>query len=192
MSTRSKCDRAIVAYLQAEGVADNIYPANYSGKRVAPCVTVLSHSGRPEVSMTGNYRFQVRIRVEGDSVVQPVATPAGQQPLPVNLDAQRVALDAIVVAVHDAMMQSDNDEDLKATRQAINAAGRALAVAVDGTAPAKQKADNNADMKDFTMTGLYDAGLDGGNPRNSEGAADSSFWAEDILFQAVACGANVD
>ena len=93
-----------------------------------------------------------------------------------------------VAAAHDAMMQSDNDEDLKATRDAITVAGRKLAIATDQTPEALLAAKNNADMAAFSMTGLYDTGLDGGNPKNSEGGVEGSYWCEDILFEAVCAG----
>lgn len=183
MSLRSKCDRAIVAYLRGKGVCDNIYPANFSGERTLPNVTPLCHSGRPEVDMQGNYRFQVRIRCEGH---------AAQQPEEINPEAQRVELDELTEAVDQAMMQSGNDEDLKAMCGLITKAGRDLAGPSDGTPAGDFRAKNNADMKDFTVTGFYDAGLDGGNPKNSDGAVEGSYWVEDLLFQMVACGLNVD
>jgi len=135
--------------------------------------------------MTGNYRFQVRIRIQGDAVVQP-----GEQ----NPGSKNVTIDTIVAAVHDAMMQETSDanapdsNDLKATRDFITVAGRQLAIAVDNTPAGILLAQNNADMAAFSMVGLYDSGLDGGNPKNSEGGAESAYWCEDILFEAVCTG----
>ena len=177
MSLRSKCDRAITAYLQSMGVAGDIYPANSSAEREVPCVTVLSHSGRAEVPITGIYRFQVRIRIQGH---------AGQQPDETNPEAQRVSLDELVVGVSDAMMQSGDGDDLQATAAAITASGRALA-----TDPDAQRAANNADMVDFTCQSLYDTGLDGGNP-STGGGVDGNYWVEDLLFEAVCCATNTD
>ena len=204
MSLRSKCDRAVVAYLQSKGVCQNIYPALYSLPRALPNVTVLCHSGRREVPLTGNYRFQLRNRVENSAVIQPIPAAPGGQPLPpANTDIQRLQIDAATEAVYIAMMGATqiqngtyvyDENSLKATAQAITSAGRALAVdASNGADPAQvQRAKNNADMVDFTILALYETGLDGGNPKHADGASDVTFWAEDLLFEIEACDSNVD
>lgn len=172
MSLRSKCDRAVAAYLRSVGVG-NVFTGNDSRERSVPCVTVLCHSGRAEMPLTGIYRFAVRVRVQGHATLQPDE---------VDPNAQRMALDAQVELVHDSMMRVEDGDDLQYTADAITTEGRALAV----TAP-----DSDADMAQFTCQSLYDVGMDGGNP-STAGGVDGAFWVEDLLFEIVCCGTNTD
>jgi hypothetical protein len=180
MSTRSKTDRAIVAYLISKGVAPNIYPANFSGERAYPNVTVWCHDGKPDVQYSGSWEFQVMIEVNGHATVQP------DEPNP---DAPRVDLDEISQAVEEALMVSDDadqNETLHTTAELITLAGRALAVS-DGTDAGNQRAANNADMVNFTLQFWQETGLTGGQGQ-TEGAA----FREILNYICRSCGSNVD
>ncbi len=185
MSLRSKLDRAIVAYLQTQGVCDNISPANSSEDSEYPNVTVWCHDGKPSAQYSGSYEFQVMIEMQGKATQQPVA-PGTDEPNP---ELQRVKLDELTDGVYEALMKEEVTEDtqsLRATKDLITAAGRALAVA-DATPEGIQRAENNADMVDFTCQFWMESGITGGRP-NVEGAA----WKEVLQFTARACGSNVD
>ncbi len=83
-------------------------------------------------------------------------------------------------------MMSEDNETLRATQEAITAAGRALATT--GTVQAQA---NNADMADYTCQYWAEKELDGGNPRDNEGT-DTSNWAEIAGFEAIVAAINVD
>lgn len=180
MSLRSKVDRAVVAYLKSQGVADHIYPFNYSGTREFPSVTV--KAGRPrgmpstsEVKYSGDYRFLVTINVQHQGNVQ-----EGE-----DSEKNRVALDELTKAVYEALMQSadsgPNQNNLKATAALIQAAGRALK-----TNPITAIANNNADMDEFSMTHWEESALD------ADVNEDGNAFIEILLFECVACASNVD
>lgn len=171
-SPRSKIDRAIVAYLISAdvGTAASISPAKYSSIRTLPCIIAHSHEGTPEDEMTGDYRFKVKMCVKSAIKDQPTEA-AG---------TQAASSDELFAEMQDALMQSDNDQDLRATAVLITASGRALATS-DPT--------NNGDMADFTCKTWYDKGFDGELAEDGNGGV---FWLEIALFEAVACSANVD
>lgn len=184
---RSKLDRAIVAYLQTEGVADNIYTAlNSTAKDIdistSPAVFVRSHTGRvyTENPYSGVYVYQVEVCAEGSAAAQPEDK---------NPEEARMQLDEVFSGTVDALMYSDANDGspFLFTADAITAAGRALA-----TNPNAQIAANNADMVDFTCQAWSpsDPAFDGGNPR-AEGGADTTVWKEIANFQAVCCASNV-
>lgn len=173
MALRSKLDRAIVAYLQDRGVSENIYPANCSIERQTKNVTVWSHNGTPSEQFSGSYSFQVMIEIENS---------ATQQPNEPNPEKQRAELDELTEDTHDALMQTEDNENLKATAEAITLAGRELAV-TDGTPEGDKRAENNADMAEFTCQWWEESGLTGGRP-NVEGGA----FKEVLMFRAIAAG----
>jgi hypothetical protein len=177
---RSKLNRAITAYLISVGAGgpEDTGPANARTLSKYPRTTIRAGVGKAEPPLTGNYRVTVYISVKGSAV---------QDPKEPNPEAARIAFDTRLATVFDALMQSDDDQTLRATKSAINAAGRALAVAVDGSDEAIQFAANNADMVDFTVIGWYDAGFGDGEP-NEEGTS----WEEILIFEALACSSNVD
>lgn len=177
---RSKLDRALVAYLTAQGVANTVLPARSSSTldvSNGPVVVVRSHSGRPEAApAAGIWRFQVEIAVYGEAA----PAPANADP-----DAQRFSLDDVFGATVDALMQSaDLGQSLDATTAAVNAAGRALAQSSNATVAA-----DNADMADFTLQFWIPTGLDAGNPKGDD---QETVWKEIATFEAVANCFNVD
>lgn len=171
----SKLDRAIVAYLisAAAGTAADILPANSRAKKNYPVTVVQSRRGIPNPDLSGNYLVDVRVMVEYSAV---------QEPNEANAEKNRVAADLRLAKTYDALMQSDNDEDLRATCGLIEAAGRALVNAGSATDKA-----NNADMADFSINGWYDKGFERGEP-DQEGCA----WVEVLNFQCSCVPSNVD
>jgi hypothetical protein len=174
-SPRSKLDRAIVAYLIAQGVGDNtnIFPANSSRDRSLPNLTIHASGGSHEFPLSGTYRFNVRVICKYPAAIQPDAAD------PTNSETNRLAADALFAAAVDALMQGESGTStLAVTATAITTAGRDLAT----TDP-----DNHADMADFTCIQWLDTGFDGGVPEE-----ESSAWAEIATFQAVVTSANTD
>lgn len=180
----SKLSRAICAYLVSAGIDQKqVYPQFTAKDRTfknGPIVTPQIYPGQPLPKLTGNKRFKVGMQVKGPETNDGSAG-AGE--------AQRVAFDAFVGKVNKALMQSDDDQTLRATATAINAAGRALATAGDQTVEeAKEdwrKAANNADMPDFTVTQWVDSTI-------GAGEASDCKWEIVIMFDADACESNVD
>jgi hypothetical protein len=179
---RSKLDRAIVAYLKSQGVADYVVPAAWSGQldmdATPVWVVIRSHNGTPETALSNIWHFQVECAVHAPAQL-PVNAP--------NPGANRVALDQVFASMFDALMQSGNVQDLQATADLITSNGRALA-----TSPDAQQAANNADMVDFTCLAWYPPiALDFGHPRDG-GGVDNTTWKEFATFKAIAVPYNVD
>ena len=173
-SPRSKLDRAIVAYLIAQGVGDNtnIFPANSSRDRALPNLTIHASGGSPEFPLSGTYRFNVRVICKYPGAIQPTDELT-------NYETNRLAADELFASAVDALMQGETGTStLAVTATAITTAGRALA----DSDPA-----NHADMADFTCIQWLDTGFDGGVPEE-----ESSTWAEIATFQAVVTSANTD
>lgn len=180
----SKLSRAICAYLVSNGIDQKqVYTLLSTKDRTfdnGPIVTAVVAAGAANPKLTGDYKFKVHLQIDGTATNGGNAG-AGEQ--------QRVAFDALVGQVHDALMQSDDDTTLEAAAAAINAAGRALAVAGDAaTEAAKEdwrKAAYNADMADFTVTEWEDVTF-------GISEAEDCRWRMSIVFDATACGSNVD
>ncbi len=183
---RSKLNRAIVAYLISVGAgsrndtfAANVNRSSIGQHKPGNNTTVQATLSKPEPYLTANRRITVHVRIRGS---------ATQSPKEPNWEAARTTFDERVGAVYDALLQSDNAQNLRATAQAITAAGRALAVADDPSNPQSvQQAANNADMVDFTCLGWYDMGEGDGEPQQEANA-----WEEVLVFDALCCGSNVD
>lgn len=178
---RSKLDRAICAYLVSAGCGSpkDILPNNSVEPSTYPNTTVRSTISKPEVPLTGLRRIMVHISIKGS------ATVTNKEP---NQQLPRVLFDRRVSDTYDAMMQSDDDQTLRATARAITAAGRALAVPIDpANAEAVQFAANNADMTEFTCQGVYDAG-EGDGMADADGCS----WEEILMFEITASPSNTD
>jgi len=177
---RSKLNRAIAAYLVSVGAGgpDDISTGNDISSRGYPNTTVKATLSKSEIPLTGLRRITVHISVKGSAVSAP------DEPNP---DQPRLDHDARIAATYDALMQSDDGHTLRATADAITAAGRALATPTDGTDAAAQLAANNADMADFTCEGWYDVGEGDGEPDES-GAS----WEEILIFEALCNASNTD
>lgn len=181
---RSKLDRAIVAWLIQQGVADSVFPANNSGIiQVAdgPVVVVRSHSGFPVTAdaVGGPWQFDIEVGVHGSASPQP--EDANQS------DQQRYELDQVFAATVDALMQSDvaDGQTLQLTADGITSAGQALA-SVTPVAPA---VNLNLDMVDFACDTWLPPTLDGGNPRVENAPTNTTVWKEIANFKAI-CRAN--
>lgn len=178
--TRSKLNRAIAAYLVSVGAGgpDDVSPANSRASKGYPNTTVRATLSKPEVALTGLRRITVHISIKGS---------ATQNPKEPNSDVARLNFDKRVGDAEDALMQSADGQSLRETARLITAAGRALAVAVDGSDEAVLLAANNADMVDFTCSGWYDAG-EGDGEAEGEGCS----WEEILIFEALCSPSNVD
>ena len=177
---RSKLNRAIAAYLVSQGCGGvgDVVPANSRQPKSYPNTTVQSTLSKPEVPLTGLRRVTVHISIKGSAVIDP------SEPNP---EVARINFDKRVAQTYDALMQSDDDETLRATAAAITEAGRALAVPADDSPEAAQFAANNSDMEDFTCSSWYDMGEGDGEP-SGEGCA----WNEILIFEALASPSNTD
>lgn len=165
---RSKLDRAICAYLIAQGVgtADDVSPWNSVTTNTYPLTTVHSTISKPEVNFTGNRRISVQISIKGS------AANATNNDDP---DSVRAAFDARVAETMDALMQTDDEQTLNYTANAITAAGRALATS---------SPKDNADMADFTLMEWYESG-EGDGPTGPD--EEACAWNEILMFDAVCC-----
>lgn len=180
----SKLSRAICAYLVSKNIDQKqVYPLFSTKDRTfanGPIVTVVVAAGQANPKLTGNKKFQVHLQIDG-SATNDGSVGAGE--------LQRVAFDALVGAVHEPLVQSDDNETFEATALAINVAGRALAVAGSADAEAAKedwrKAQYNRDMADFTMTEWEDMTF-------GIGQAEDCRWRITLVFTATACESNVD
>ncbi len=165
---RSKLARAGAAYLISVGGdcgdATNIFHDLSANQRPYPNTTFRCTLSKPETPFTGNRRVQIHVSIKGQLVIDP------DNP---NSQASRIAFDKRVAATVDALMQTDDEQTLRATAGLITDAGNAL-LASD---PA-----SNSDMGDFTCLDWYEAG-------EGEGMADADgcSWEEVIMFEAIAC-----
>lgn len=183
----SKLSRAICAYLVTLGIPqEQVFPQFSAKPRTfasGPIVTPLIYPGEPDPKFTGDRKFKVAVSIGGT-----ITTNSGSEDAK---EAQRVAFDAMVGQVYEALMQTDENDDqtLDATRVAINAAGRAMAAA--GTADQEsakepwRKAANNADMADFTVTQWNDSTFGAGEAKDCS-------WEIVIMFDASANESNTD
>ena len=180
---RSKLDRAIVAYLISAGAGsiDDVLSSRTRKARKFPNTTVKAGRGVPDPPYSGNYRVTVYVSIKY-SATQEVKEP--------NPGLARTQFDQRVAQTFDALMQSDNQQDLHQTATLITAAGRNLAVDPNnGTDPVtKQEAENNADMADFTIMQWIDQGFGSGPDEDAEG----NNWEEVLMFEALCCPSNVD
>jgi len=174
MGLISKCERALVAYFQANGVGGQIVPYATNVERTLTNggnVTIWVHNGRPSAQYTGNWDFDVQIDIE---------YLAAQQPDETNREANRVAFDALTESVEEACMQVNvGDIDLRATARLITEAGWSLAVLPDGdnSDDAKLKQANNLDMAAFACLWWREQSLDGGNAN-----PDASAYKQTMTF----------
>ena len=172
-----KLSRAVAQYLVTSGVAaaDCVYTQNTRRPRTfanGPIVSVFALPGTPEPAMTGNDRFTLHLSIKGTAV---------NNPQDENDETERLAFDALVGAVRDAMMQSSSDNGrLDVTRSGINAAAATMPTAVDASAEAIALAQNNADMADFTLLALYDSTY-------GQGQAEDCDWEIVLQFSAACC-----
>lgn len=176
---RSKLNRAIVAHLIAEGAGSAVdcTPFLSSGSKVIPCTVVRAKVGKPVIPFSGNYDIIVHITIRGTATVE-----IGE----IDAEAARRAFDERVAATYDALMQTDDNQTLRYTAKSITSRGRALAVDDGSGAEATLKAQQNADMEDFTCLRVEDGGFGDPNPNDQE-----SLWEEVLVFEMTACGSNI-
>lgn len=183
---RSKHNRAVCAWLASQGCGvmyENIFPdeSGTDSTRTFPNVTVTSPFAKVEVQNTGVKRIVTKSVVRGSA--SPIeGQPAGQA---------RVNFDNLCAKVSDAFSLSLTGVDYDYVAAQISAAGRALAVPVDGSPEAAQFAANNSDMVNYTCQYVE-------NPTEGDGEIDASdinagcSWRDVYAFDAIACASNVD
>jgi len=102
-----------------------------------------------------------------------------------NNETEAVEFDALVGAVRDALMQTEDGNTLRATAADINAAAYLMPVAVDESDAAVMFAVNNADMADFTLLDWIDSEF-------GEAEADGMDWSVVLKFETFACESKVE
>jgi hypothetical protein len=166
----SKLSRAIAAYLVAAGAvpAERCFPIFTSRERPndGPIVDVVPGVGQRSPALSGNFRFPINIIISGSAKR---ASHEGGNPNTAK-DTARIAFDAQVGAVREALMQTETNTDLKATAEMINAAAYAKAVA---------DAESNGDLDELTIMDWYE-GVFG--PGKSED--DRHDWVMVVQFEA--------
>lgn len=182
MALLSKLARAISAYLISEGCGsvDDILPYHSAlKKRPLPNTTIdFLTVANPEPELTGNNRVTVAIIIRSSTSL-PVGEP--------NSDAPWVAHNARIDSHRAALMKTSDNCTLRATATAINEAGRDLATDHELDESETQRAANNADMVNFTLIEIHDAGL--GTGKADEGG---NYYEDVLLFSCLACESNVD
>lgn len=174
-NVRSKNDRAWVAFLISQGVGDAtlIFPKNTRANSAYPNVTVKTPIEEPVIPMTGNRKSRVMFMVKGS---------ASQDVSVTDEDKPRKDFDTLCAKVNDAIMQTDDNQTLQWTADAVTAAARAKAAA-DALTPVPGP---DVDLADYTCLAVYDAGSGDGDP-DEEGCS----WVEVLLMDVVYCGSNV-
>jgi hypothetical protein len=178
----SKLSRAIRFYLIQNGVGDPAHVFHMFDNRlrdlsVLPITIVTVGKGDPDAPFTGDNQYTVFVTTKFIELAQQTDT---------NSESYRVTFDAAVGAARMPLMQSDDNQTLKATYKAINAAAAMMPVTPPNpTADQIQFAANNADMADFTimqwLEGYYGPGK----------AEDCSFEIVQV-FQAIACEQTIE
>lgn len=179
----SKLSRAICAYLVAQEISqEQVYPMFTAKTRKfdnGPIVTPIVYPGKPDPAFSGTRRFQVAVSIKGT---------ASHDLSDANAETERVEFDAFVGAVWEALMQTDESDGqtLNATRDAINAAGAAMAVAGDAATEAAKEpwcqATNNTDMTDFSVLQWVDRDMGMGEARDCN-------WEMVLMFEVSAAEA---
>ena len=179
----SQLDRAVVAYLIANGVGlwkwtKNgdcvIAPANSLQVKTFPNLTVSSHQSEHDPIESGNEDFQVSIACKFS------AAGAAQQSNPY---AARVMMDATIGLMLACMLQSNDGATLDLAAANITAAG--LALATSGSA---QDQANNADMANFTALQVHFLGTSA-RGRPDEAGCD---WVHISGFKIIACPSAIN
>lgn len=159
----SKLDRAIAAYLVAQGVgtADNIHPGKSALDKPIPCIVVATSTlDCPEGDWFSGNR------------VATVAIGVKHKPEQADDDATnettRAAADELLANLVDALMQQGQSSDR--LYEAINEAAWALA---------DDDAENHADLLNFSIFGLQHLG-------ESQGFDEEGLW-NDIIRLRVHC-----
>lgn len=173
----SKLSRAIANYLIVQGAITRARCYWFGCNRVrtlenGPIVLVEVWPGRPEPKLSGNSRFMVHIGVKGDFLKEPTDT---------NDETDRVAFDAVVGAVRDVLMFTDDDgQSFHGLIAAINTAAWAMP---DDSDPVL--AANNADMTDFTLMAWEDETY-------GQGRAEDCAIEIVMQFGCICCEKNIE
>jgi hypothetical protein len=181
-SLPSKIVRAFRFYLISVGAVDaaHCYHKYDSRTRVfndQPIVTVNLLPIGPEEQYSGNDLFIVQLQT---------AFQAAEQPDDL-ADQPRLAFDAQVGKVRQAIMQSDDGgQTLNVIRNAINAAAYTMSTAPDATSAGQRFAAINADMDDFTLLSLYQDIYGNAVDKSNEG-----IWIIEQRFKVSACESKI-
>jgi hypothetical protein len=177
----SKNDRAICAYLYSvPGLGinrTNCQPANSRQIMLYPYLTVITTDGTAEPNAPRISNWWVNVVLS--FYFSATGIPAEKNP-----ETQRVAMDAWIAPVIDALMLSQSQPagaDLKYTAAQITKAANALPNVGENNIGA-----NNADMGDYTMQDWIPAGFQRGKPEE-----EPTVWLEKFHFRALVCPSSV-
>jgi hypothetical protein len=178
---QSKITRAIRALLISEGAGstEDTFVEFTSDQRSLPNTTIDSGSATEHIMFTGNWRFTgVNVVLRDAATVQPDET---------NTQAARIAAQERYDLVRKALTRVGDNGEFTFLPSELTAAGRALAVDESSGSDAEsvQRAEDNADMADFTVFWWNITNLS--SPRlNTEATA----FEADMQFDCIACNGN--
>lgn len=191
----SKLQRAVRALLMAAGTCGgplDILESEALADKVFPNTSFDFGVTTPEVLNTGIDRVHLMISIKGAAGQEPVQdvkpSDDGPQDPPIPPVSPAIAFEQRVAATRMVLRQTvNNNPNLVSNTMAglITAAGRALAVPADASPAAQALAAANVDMLDFTCQAWFDKG-------QGKGQSNDSSWEKILLFEAIACAANVD
>jgi hypothetical protein len=164
----SKCDRALVAYIVAQGAGslDDVFPAKRSQDRALPCTVCYSEKAEEVAPYSGTYLVHSSLIIRTEAPAD-----AGEDEAQKPLDS-----DARVAQTFD-LFHLDIDSAGDKLADDITKAARALA--------AKDPA-HYGDLNDFTLLDVIIKGPEAGFEQGSVA------WTDTLNLDLVACPANVD
>ena len=183
-NTGTQLERAVRALLLTAGAVGltDCFISNENRDRstLASGITdiLAFQSTTAEAEDSGNEKFTVRITTKYGAIAQP------EEPNP---SLNRIEIDKRIGKMMLALGVGNSSNMRAETCSAITIAGRALAIATDGSDAAIQDAANNEDMSDFTCLSLRYLGMSRGEPDDA-----SCAWVEVRNFEISACPSNVD
>jgi hypothetical protein len=163
----SKCDRALVAYLIAQGAGTegDIFPAKNSAGKEAPCTICWSERFEEEGAYSGTFCVHASVMVRTQAAVD-----YGEE-----ANAPKLTSEARVRATFDAFYTD------------VDTAGDKLAAAITAAARASGPDDNPGDLADFTALNV--------SVKSGEAAFDErhdgSVWVDTINLEITCAPADV-
>ena len=151
----SKNDRAIAAYLIANGVgtAADVFPGKTASAKVIPCTVIYSDRGNEVAPFSATYELETAVMVKTRAGVDEGAGPQDS----------RLASELRVAETFDLFhIAVDSSAELLAAN--ITSAARALAIAD----PA-----NNADLADYTAIGMRSKTIEAGQEEDGDAWIDT-------------------
>jgi hypothetical protein len=186
-SLPSKVCRAFRWFLVSSGAVDPAHCYHKYDRRARkfknsdgaplPIVTVTLLPLRPEEQYSGNEQFIVVVQTAFQATEQPDDLA----------EAPRVAFDAQVGQVRMQLLQTDDGQELNATRKLINQAAYTMSTPPGDNGVGDRFAVANKDMDDFTLISLYQDVYG-----NAVDRSDAAIWIIEQRFKVSACESKVD